>query len=60
MAVAQPVETRAVEVLNFNDPTAGKAGPIALQMHNGGLFDEYKDVDIEINPQTNNLISTQA
>ena len=47
MAVAQPVGTRAVEVLTFNDPIAGKPGPIAWQMHNAGLFDEYKDVTIE-------------
>lgn len=51
MAVAQPVKKRAVEVFDFNDPTAGKAGPIALQIHNGGLFDEYKDVDIETPPK---------
>lgn len=51
MAVAQPVGGRAVEVLNFREPTAGKAGPIAWQMHNSGLFDEYKDVTIEIDPK---------
>jgi hypothetical protein len=51
MAVAQPVGARAVEVLNFNVAEAGKAGPIAWQMHNKGLFDEYKDVRIEINPK---------
>jgi hypothetical protein len=48
MAVAQPPGTKAVEVLAFSDPTAGKAGPIAWQMHNAGLFDEYKDVTIEL------------
>src|SRR6185437_4102798 len=42
MAVAQPPESKAVEVLDFVDATAGKAGPIAWQMHNAGLFDEYK------------------
>lgn len=47
MAVAQPVGSRAIEVLDFRDPTAGKPGPIALQMHNAGLFDEYKDLSIE-------------
>jgi hypothetical protein len=31
---------RAVEVLRFNDRTAGQPGPAALLMHNGGLFDE--------------------
>jgi hypothetical protein len=47
MAVAQPVGTKAVEVLDFKDPAAGKAGPVAWQMHNAGLFDEYKDATIE-------------
>ena len=36
MAVSQPVGSRAVEVLRFDDSSAGKAGPIALQMHNAG------------------------
>jgi len=59
MAVAQPVGTRAVEVLIFNDPTAGKAGPIAWQMHNKGLLDEYKDVRIEEHPREEKLITTE-
>jgi hypothetical protein len=50
MAVAQPVGTRAVEVLDFKNPDAGKVGPIAWQMHNAGLFDEYKDITIELDP----------
>lgn len=50
MAVAQPPGSRAVEVLDFKDAAAGKAGPIAWQMHNAGLFDEYKDVTIEVDP----------
>jgi Domain of Unknown Function (DUF1080) len=57
MAVAQPVGTKAVEMLRFSNPAAGKAGPIALQMHNAGLFDEYKDIAIELDP-TDELIST--
>ncbi len=40
MAVAQPIGSKSVEVLRFHDPTAGRTGPIALQMHNAGLFDE--------------------
>lgn len=59
MAVAQPLGSRAVEVLDFKDPSAGKAGPIAWQMHNGGLFDEYKDVTIELNPKDYELISVR-
>lgn len=50
MTVAQPPGSRPVEVLDFKDPAAGKVGPIAWQMHNAGLFDEYKDVTLELNP----------
>jgi hypothetical protein len=59
MAVAQPVWTMAVEVLDFKDETAGKAGPIAWQMHNKGLFDEYKDVRIEAEPKADKLITVE-
>lgn len=57
MAVAQPVGAKAVEVLRFEDRTAGKPGPIAWQMHNAGLFDEYKDVQIEIDPGQDDLVT---
>jgi hypothetical protein len=59
MAVAQPVGGKAVEVLQFKDSSAGKAGPIAWQMHNAGLFDEYTDVMIEQNPKTFELITVK-
>ena len=59
MAVAQPLESKAVEVLRFKDPAAGKAGPIAWQMHNAGLFDEYKDVAIEVNPKDDELLTVK-
>jgi hypothetical protein len=59
MAVAQPVGSRAVEVLRFKVPEAGKTGPIAWQMHNKGLFDEYRDVRIETDPATDELITTK-
>ena len=59
MAVAQPVGSKAVEVLNFRDPAAGRAGPIAWQMHNAGLFDEYKDVTVEIDPKSDELITVK-
>jgi hypothetical protein len=59
MAVAQPVGTKSVEVLQFNDPAAGKKGPIAWQMHNKGLFDEYKDVRIEVDPKDDTLITAE-
>ncbi len=57
MAVAQPVGTKAVEVLDFQDPTAGRTGPIAFQIHQSGTFDEYKDVSVEVNP-TGGLVTT--
>jgi len=47
MTAAQPPDAKPVEVVTFKDPTAGKAGPIALQMHNAGLYDEYKDLVVE-------------
>jgi hypothetical protein len=59
MAVAQPVGSRAVEVLRFKVAEAGKAGPVAWQMHNKGLFDEYRDVRIEVNPATDELLTTK-
>ncbi len=60
MAVAQPPGSRAIEVLDFHDPAAGKPGPIALQMHNAGLFDEYKDLAVEVNPEVDDLLTTRA
>jgi hypothetical protein len=56
MAVAQPPGSRGVEVLSFRDPAAGKAGPIAWQMHNAGLFDEYKDAAVENDPKSAELL----
>jgi hypothetical protein len=51
MWVAQPPGAEPVEVLAFHDPAAGRTGPVAWQMHNAGLFDEFKDVSIEVDPQ---------
>jgi Domain of Unknown Function (DUF1080) len=59
MAVAQPLGSKAVEVLSYKVAEAGKTGPIAWQMHNKGLFDEYKDVRIEINPTSDELVTTK-
>jgi hypothetical protein len=59
MAVAQPVGSKAQEILDFKNPAAGKVGPIAWQMHNSGLFDEFKDVSIEVNPQINDLVTVK-
>ena len=57
MAVAQPVGSKAVEVLRFEDASAGKVGPVAWQMHNAGLFDEFKDVTIEVEPRESALMT---
>ncbi len=57
MAVAQPLQTKAVEVLDFKDPTAGRTGPIAFQIHQSGTFDEYKDIRVTVNPQTPGLLT---
>jgi hypothetical protein len=59
MAVAQPPGSKAVEVVDFLDPTAGKPGPIAIQIHNKGLFDEYKDLTVETDPKDDELISVK-
>jgi hypothetical protein len=59
MAVAQPPGSKAVPVLDFKDPAAGKVGPIAWQMHNAGLVDEYKDVTIEVDPKDDELITVR-
>jgi hypothetical protein len=37
----------AVEVLDFHDPTAGVVGPLAIQVHNSGIHDEYKGLYLE-------------
>jgi hypothetical protein len=51
--------SKAVEVLDFKDPAAGRTGPIAWQMHNAGLFDEYKDVTIQTDPNIDELVSVK-
>jgi FlaG/FlaF family flagellin (archaellin) len=38
---------KGVEVLDFHDQTAGRLGLVALQVHNRGLHDEYKNLWIE-------------
>jgi hypothetical protein len=38
---------RATEVLRFTDPTAGRRGPLAIQIHNSGINDEYRNLYAE-------------
>ncbi len=59
MAVAQPVSTRAIENLRFADSAAGRPGPFALQMHNAGLVDEFRELRIEIDPKEDRLITVE-
>ncbi len=59
MAVAQPPGTRAIATTSFHDPAAGRAGPIAWQMHHALLFDEYRDVRIEVDPKEDKLITIE-
>jgi hypothetical protein len=49
---------KGVEQLRFKDPAAaGKKSPFGIQMHNGGLFDEYKDIYVEPDPTEDDLLS---
>lgn len=59
MAVAQPPGGNAVEVVTFKDPTAARPGPFALQMHNKGLFDDYANIAVEVNPVNHDLITVK-
>jgi hypothetical protein len=59
MAVAQPPGSKAIEVLDFKDPSAGRAGPFAIQMHNKGLYDEYANLAVEADPRDDDLITTK-
>jgi hypothetical protein len=38
---------KATEVLRFTDKTAGQVGPLAIQIHNSGIQDEYKSLYVE-------------
>jgi chitodextrinase len=38
---------KATEVLRFQDPTASRVGPLAIQIHNSGINDEYKSLYVE-------------
>ena len=46
--------------MRYKDATAGKKGPFALMMHNGGLFDEFKDFWVETDPVGDELITDEV
>ncbi len=51
---------KAVQVLTFKDPAlAGSKGPFCIQIHNKGLFDEYKDIYVDDQPTSDDLITTK-
>jgi hypothetical protein len=51
-------DCKAIEVLAFQDPAlAGTKGPFCIQIHNSGLYDEYKDVYVEENPASDELLT---
>jgi hypothetical protein len=50
---------KGVKVLDFMDASFAKKGPFNIMMHNGGLHDEYKDLWVETDPQSNELLSTK-
>ena len=50
---------RGVEVLDFMDKTAARVGPLAIQVHNSGLHDEYRGLWLDPNPANpNGFITT--
>jgi Domain of Unknown Function (DUF1080) len=59
-AVAQPVGTKAIEVVKFQDASTPQVPSyFAILCHTGGQLDEYKDITIEANPTVNDLITTK-
>ena len=59
-AVAQPVGTKAIEVVDFHDAAIPNVPSyFAIQCHTKGDIDEYKDITIEVNPKVNDLITTK-
>lgn len=51
--VGNATSCKATEVIDFKDVTAGRVGPVALQVHNAGIQDEYKGLWLESPVVTN-------
>jgi len=59
-AAAQPIGTKAIELVDLKDASIPNLpSPFAIQSHNAGQFDEYKDITIEVNPAIDDLITTK-
>ena len=50
-----------IEIVRYTDedPARLKRGPIGLQIHSGASIVEYKDVEIEVDPNDNRLITVK-
>jgi Domain of Unknown Function (DUF1080) len=57
-----PVGSKTTEVLQFTDKTAAQVGPLAIQVHNSKIQDEYKDLYFEspVKTKPDQLITTTA
>jgi F5/8 type C domain/3-keto-disaccharide hydrolase/Fibronectin type III domain len=49
---------KGVEVLDFMDKTAGRVGPLAIQVHNSGIHDEYRGLWLDPSPANPNSFIT--
>lgn len=59
-AAAQPIGTKAIELVDLKDAAIPNLpSPFAIQSHNAGQFDQYKDITIEVNPAIDDLITTK-
>ena len=59
-AIEGQADCKAIQVLAFHDPAlAGTSSPFCIQIHNSGLYDEYKDIYVEDNPASDELITTK-
>jgi hypothetical protein len=50
-----------IEIVRYKDEDPGrlKRGPIGLQIHSGASIVEYKDIEIELDPKENRLITVK-
>ncbi len=49
---------KGVEIVDFKDPTAGLQAPLAFQVHNAGMIEEFKDIFIESPVAAPNMLVT--
>jgi hypothetical protein len=56
------VAVNGVEVTRYTDKnsTRLKKGPVGLQIHSGASEVEYKDIDIEVDPKEDRLVTVRA